>query len=106
MNLILKTATSFLVGWFRLASLGAVAIAYAWYWLIPQINKRKTFLTPDEHRRESETLQRERPDDPEAQHSATVHEQIAKMMEVVKFRRCCFSRWQCSLFTRSWWGFI
>jgi hypothetical protein len=91
MNLILKVASSFFVGWFRLASLGAIAIAYAWYWLIPRINKRKSFMTPDEHRREAQRLlRRERPDDPEASSSATVHEQIAKTMEPAKLCRSEF----------------
>ena len=90
MNLILKVASSFFVGWFRLASLGAIAIAYAWYWLIPRVNKRKSFMTPDEHRGEAQRLRRERPDDPQAQHSAPAHEPIAKNMEMTKSGRSEF----------------
>jgi drug/metabolite transporter (DMT)-like permease len=112
MNLILKVASSFFVGWFRLASLGAIAIAYAWYWLIPRINKRKSFMTPDEHRREAQRLRRERPDNPEAQSLATAHEQIAKTMERVKFRRSEF--WwllfflvaMFAIYALLYWGFI
>jgi hypothetical protein len=58
MNLILKVASSFVVGWFRLAALGAIAIVYAWYWLIPRITKQKSFMTPDERRREAQRLRR------------------------------------------------
>lgn len=83
MNLILKVATSFFVGWFRVAALGAIAVTYAWYWL-------KFFMTPDEHRREAERLRRERQADPDAHSSVATHEQVATTMEALKFRRTAF----------------
>lgn len=87
MNRILKLATNFFVGWYRMAALGAVAIIYAWYWLTPHNKRRKfLFITPDEHRREAERLRRERPDDPEMQCTATEHEQSAKRKETAKFK--------------------
>ena len=114
MNLILKVATSFFVGWYRMAALGAVAIIYAWYWLTPHNNKRKfLFMTPDEHRREAERLRRERPDDPEAQSSATAHEQSAKRKESAKFKYRTSEFWwllffpvaMFAIYALVYWGF-
>jgi hypothetical protein len=41
-------------------------------------------MTPDEHRREATRLRRDFPNDPEAQGSATAHEQIAYALELSK----------------------
>ena len=111
MNLILKVASSFVVGWFRLAALGAIAIVYASYWLIPRITKQKSFMTPDERRREAQRLRRGSPDEPPARHSATAHEQVAKNTEVTKFRRSefwwllFFSLAMLALYALVYWGF-
>ena len=78
-----KAVTGFFVGWRRVATLGSFAVPYAYYWL-------KFRMTADEHHREAERLQLERPDDPEAQASATAHEQIAKFLEAAKSRRSEF----------------